>query len=298
MAGRGQRRGGGYVLSPDAGRGGAAPSGRGDGGVRQAGGGRLPRREHRPGERAGEGGGGAGTLVVLESTVPVGATRRHFGKRLQIESGLRAGSFRLAYSPERVSSGSVFRDPATHPKGAGGGGAAGGGAEPAGQRRDGGVRGGPTGGGGEGRAHGQDGAHPRASVPGRRQGGGPLQRAAPGRGAEGPPRPRLRPRPALWGGRDSGVRAGGVRLAAGGARRRDGAAGDAPGVRDAGPRAREGLSRLPGRPRLLRPVARGGGGDALHRHRQAVGEEVLREVHSELFGFAQGKLREGFRTTR
>ena len=61
-----------------------------------------------------------GTLVVLESTVPVGATRRHFGKRLQIESGLRAGSFRLAYSPERVSSGSVFRDLATYPKVVGG----------------------------------------------------------------------------------------------------------------------------------------------------------------------------------
>jgi len=77
-----------------------------------------------------------GTLVILESTVPVGATRRHLGSRLQIESGLRASApsalrpgsgqasseraFRLAYSPERVSSGSVFRDLATYPKLVGG----------------------------------------------------------------------------------------------------------------------------------------------------------------------------------
>lgn len=61
-----------------------------------------------------------GTLVVLETTVPVGATRKHLGLRLQIESGLRGDSFHLAYSPERVSSGSVFRDLATYPKLVGG----------------------------------------------------------------------------------------------------------------------------------------------------------------------------------
>jgi nucleotide sugar dehydrogenase len=60
------------------------------------------------------------TLVILESTVPVGATRNRLGKRLAAVSGLAQGAFRLAYSPERVSSGSVFRDLATYPKLVGG----------------------------------------------------------------------------------------------------------------------------------------------------------------------------------
>jgi nucleotide sugar dehydrogenase len=58
----------------------------------------------------------AGTLVILESTVPVGATRGRFAKRLAGASGLNEGNFRVAYSPERVSSGTVFRDLATYPK--------------------------------------------------------------------------------------------------------------------------------------------------------------------------------------
>jgi nucleotide sugar dehydrogenase len=61
-----------------------------------------------------------GTLVILESTVPVGATRNRFGKRLAGASGLDAGAFKLAYSPERVSSGSVFRDLGAYPKLVGG----------------------------------------------------------------------------------------------------------------------------------------------------------------------------------
>ncbi len=61
------------------------------------------------------------TLVILESTVPVGATRDRFGRRLAGASGRKAGSeFRLAYSPERVSSGSIFRDLGTYPKLVGG----------------------------------------------------------------------------------------------------------------------------------------------------------------------------------
>jgi nucleotide sugar dehydrogenase len=56
------------------------------------------------------------TLVVLESTVPVGATRTRFARRLAAASGLKEGDFWVAYSPERVSSGSVFRDLATYPK--------------------------------------------------------------------------------------------------------------------------------------------------------------------------------------
>jgi nucleotide sugar dehydrogenase len=57
------------------------------------------------------------TLVLLESTVPVGATRNHFGRLLMEAPG---HSFRLAYSPERVSSGTIFRDLATYPKVVGG----------------------------------------------------------------------------------------------------------------------------------------------------------------------------------
>ena len=62
----------------------------------------------------------AGTLVILESTVPVGATRNRFGRRLSGASGLPIGEYHLAYSPERVSSGSIFRDLAAYPKLAGG----------------------------------------------------------------------------------------------------------------------------------------------------------------------------------
>ncbi len=61
-----------------------------------------------------------GTLVVLESTVPVGVTRNRLGRRLAGASGLDASAFRLAYSPERVSSGSIFRDLGTYPKLVGG----------------------------------------------------------------------------------------------------------------------------------------------------------------------------------
>ena len=60
------------------------------------------------------------TLVILESTVPVGATRGRVTKRLAGASGLNEGDFNVAYSPERVSSGTVFRDLATYPKLVGG----------------------------------------------------------------------------------------------------------------------------------------------------------------------------------
>jgi nucleotide sugar dehydrogenase len=59
------------------------------------------------------------TLVLLETTVPVGDTRR-IGARLQ-QSGLQLGSgYWLAFSPERVQSGSIFRDLANYPKVVGG----------------------------------------------------------------------------------------------------------------------------------------------------------------------------------
>jgi len=52
----------------------------------------------------------AGSLVVVETTVPVGTTRRLFG----------AARSAVAYSPERVSVGSVFRDLRAYPKIVGG----------------------------------------------------------------------------------------------------------------------------------------------------------------------------------
>jgi nucleotide sugar dehydrogenase len=62
-----------------------------------------------------------GTLVIYETTVPVGTTRNRFAKHLEAASGLRAGiSFSLVFSPERVSSGRVFADLAQYPKLVGG----------------------------------------------------------------------------------------------------------------------------------------------------------------------------------
>lgn len=62
-----------------------------------------------------------GTLVIVESTVPVGTTRRLLAPALENSSGLRVGpDFHLAFSPERVSSGSVFADLRRYPKIVGG----------------------------------------------------------------------------------------------------------------------------------------------------------------------------------
>jgi UDP-N-acetyl-D-mannosaminuronate dehydrogenase len=61
-----------------------------------------------------------GSLVILETTVPVGVTRNRFGRDLALGSGLATSDFRLAYSPERVSSGTVLRDLRTYPKVVGG----------------------------------------------------------------------------------------------------------------------------------------------------------------------------------
>jgi nucleotide sugar dehydrogenase len=61
-----------------------------------------------------------GSLIILETTVPVGATRNRLGQALTAASGLKPGEFLLAYSPERVSSGRIFRDLATYPKLVGG----------------------------------------------------------------------------------------------------------------------------------------------------------------------------------
>ena len=62
-----------------------------------------------------------GTLVIYETTLPVGTTSHHLRSLLERVSGLQAGTdFSLAYSPERVSSGKVFHDLRTYPKVIGG----------------------------------------------------------------------------------------------------------------------------------------------------------------------------------
>ena len=62
-----------------------------------------------------------GTLVVYETTLPVGTTRNRFGHILEEQSGLEIGKdIFLAYSPERVYSGKVFENLAQYPKLVGG----------------------------------------------------------------------------------------------------------------------------------------------------------------------------------
>ena len=62
-----------------------------------------------------------GTLVIYETTLPVGTTAQRFGQQLAYVSHLKAGQdFYLAYSPERVWSGRIFRDLRTYPKVVGG----------------------------------------------------------------------------------------------------------------------------------------------------------------------------------
>ncbi|HEX5451928.1 MAG TPA: NAD(P)-binding domain-containing protein, partial [Candidatus Limnocylindrales bacterium] len=65
-----------------------------------------------------------GSLVIYETTLPVGDTRRRFGPLLEAGSGLSEGDvqngFLLAFSPERVYSGRVFEDLARYPKLVGG----------------------------------------------------------------------------------------------------------------------------------------------------------------------------------
>jgi nucleotide sugar dehydrogenase len=62
-----------------------------------------------------------GTLVIYETTLPVGTTSRRLARLLEHTSQLKAGlDFSLAFSPERVSSGYVFRDLSIYPKIVGG----------------------------------------------------------------------------------------------------------------------------------------------------------------------------------
>ncbi len=63
----------------------------------------------------------AGTLVICETTLPVGTTRGRLQPQLEAASRLRAGTdFFLAFSPERVYSGRIFQDLARYPKIVGG----------------------------------------------------------------------------------------------------------------------------------------------------------------------------------
>jgi len=62
-----------------------------------------------------------GTLVVYETTLPVGTTRTRFAPALAAASGLTLGDdLFVAFSPERVYSGRIFADLRRYPKLVGG----------------------------------------------------------------------------------------------------------------------------------------------------------------------------------
>jgi nucleotide sugar dehydrogenase len=66
-----------------------------------------------------------GSLVIYETTLPVGDTRERYAPRLEALSGLRAEvggdeGFLVAFSPERLYSGAALRNLATYPKLVGG----------------------------------------------------------------------------------------------------------------------------------------------------------------------------------
>jgi nucleotide sugar dehydrogenase len=67
----------------------------------------------------------AGSLVIYETTLPVGDTRDRYAPRLEAASGLHAevdgdDGFYVAFSPERLYSGAALRNLATYPKLVGG----------------------------------------------------------------------------------------------------------------------------------------------------------------------------------
>ena len=62
-----------------------------------------------------------GTLVILETTVPVGTTRGRLARSISENSELEAGTdFLVAFSPERVLTGRIFEDLRKYPKIVGG----------------------------------------------------------------------------------------------------------------------------------------------------------------------------------
>jgi nucleotide sugar dehydrogenase len=59
----------------------------------------------------------AGTLVIYETTLPIGTTRNRWKPMLESESGLQEGrDFHIVFSPERVLTGRVFEDLRKYPK--------------------------------------------------------------------------------------------------------------------------------------------------------------------------------------
>ena len=60
------------------------------------------------------------SLVVYETTLPVGTTRLRLKPMLERESGLHQGDFFLAFSPERLYAGRIFEDLRKYPKIVGG----------------------------------------------------------------------------------------------------------------------------------------------------------------------------------
>ena len=62
-----------------------------------------------------------GVLISIETTLPVGTTRNRFTKSIEVVSSLRVGQeFSMVFSPERVSSGRIFKDLRSYPKLVGG----------------------------------------------------------------------------------------------------------------------------------------------------------------------------------
>lgn len=62
-----------------------------------------------------------GSLVIYETTLPVGTTRSRIGPMLEQGSGLELGvDFNLAFSPERLYAGRIFEDLSRYPKIVGG----------------------------------------------------------------------------------------------------------------------------------------------------------------------------------
>ena len=73
------------------------------------------------GLRAAADGGRTGTVVCVETTLPVGTTRTRIAPALAAGSGLEAErDFHAAFSPERVYSGRIFEDLRRYPKLVGG----------------------------------------------------------------------------------------------------------------------------------------------------------------------------------
>jgi len=63
----------------------------------------------------------AGTLVIYETTLPIGTTRQRLQPLIEEHSGLRVGAdVSLVFSPERVYSGRIFADLRRYPKLVGG----------------------------------------------------------------------------------------------------------------------------------------------------------------------------------